>query len=515
MNRTKRWLPFTLCAALLCDCASTQKPGAVQPPGETGDQLTVEKGNVQKELPPASAAQREVRFPKIERAMTSSGLELNTVQLTQLPIVEIKLVIRSGSASDPADIPGLAQLTAAMLKEGTTKHNSARLAEAIDFLGASLSVNNDEDRVYIDMQALSEHFEEALALVAEVATKPVFDQDELNKLKKREEARLQLQSQSPRFLADREFNKALYGAHPYAHVDTNLAVLKKLKRQDLAAWHLRNFAPNNAFLVVTGNVSAEVVRQSAEKVFGSWTKRKATAVQFPAPPTRKSREVVIVDRPQSVQSVIYYGNLAIARNDPDYIPLMVANQVLGGSAAARLFMDLREKQSLTYGAYSDVNEHQQVGPFMAYASVRNEVTEQAMTAFNAHLERIATEAPADAELADAKRYLIDRLPLRIDTPDKIADLVAELRTYGLPDDYWDHFGAEISAVTKEAAFAAAQKHIRPKQGMIVVVGEASAVRPALETYGPVTVYDTDGKLVVKPAVPQPVNPPSTTGAKNP
>jgi zinc protease len=496
-----------LCSSLwLCACGSTQTPeGTLPPPPGSETSVTFEKRPVAKQPPPQSGTQREVKFPKIARSQTSSGLELNVVELNQLPVVQILLVVRSGGAADPEKQPGLAQLTAAMLKEGTYKRSSAKLAEAVDFLGARFGTGNDEDSAYVSMQALSEHFDEALGIVAEVATKPSFDEGELKKLKKREIARLQLQSQSPRFLADREFHAALYGSHPYAHIDTTPQVVKAVTRKQLAAWHARHFAPNNAFLVVAGKVTAEQVKQSADKAFAGWSARPSRALTMQTDsdrfPTRDGREVVIVDRPKSVQSVIYYGNLAIARSDPDYVPLMVANQVLGGSAAGRLFMDLREKRSLTYGAYSDVDERKEVGPFMAFASVRNEVTADAMQAFNEHLERIVREAPAAAELADAQRYLIDRFPLRIETPDKIASLVAELRTHHLPDDYWDHFGSEIARVTPDAALAAAKKHIRPSQGVIVVVGEAAVVRPALQAYGPVTVVDTDGKLVVQTPAP--------------
>jgi predicted Zn-dependent peptidase len=216
---------------------------------------------------------------------------------------------------------------------------------------------------------------------------------------------------------------------------------------------------------------------------------------------RDTREVILVDRPKSVQSVIYYGNLALPRAHPDFTPLLVANQVLGGSAASRLFMDLREKRSLTYGAYSDVDDRVQVGPFNAFASVRNEVTAQAMAAFSEHLDRIVREPPSDRELADAKRYLVDRLPLRIETPDKIAGMVSQLRLYGLSDDYWDTFGPQIERVTPEAALAAAQKYIRPAKSVIVVVGEAAAVKPALDGYGAITVVDVEGELVVKAEAP--------------
>jgi zinc protease len=487
------------CALFLAACGG----GPQQPAPQTGapaggTAVGAAKPAAPRVTPPVAGPRREVRFPAITRAQTAKGLELDMIEMRQLPVVQISLVVRSGGATDPEKLPGLAQLTAAMLKEGTLKKSSAKLAEAVDFLGASLNVGSDEDSLVISMQALSEHFEQALEIVAEVATKPAFSQDELEKLRKRELARLELSSQSPHFLARREFNKALYGVHPYAHVDTTPDVVKRIKRSDLQQWHKRYVVPNNAFLTVVGAVSPDAVKASAERVFGAWQTREVPVIAADAPAPRSAREVVLVDRRNSVQSVIYYGNLALARNDPDYIPLTVANQVLGGSAASRLFMDLREKRSLTYGAYSDIDERVHVGPFLSYASVRNEVTAEAMAAFHEHLRRIVAEPASAAELAAAKRFLIDRFPLRIETPDKIAQLLVELRTYGLPDDYWDRFGPAIEGVTAEAAFAAAKKHIRPEQGLIVVVGEAAAVKPALDAYGPVTVVDIDGKLVVKP-----------------
>jgi zinc protease len=493
-NRRTRW---ALASALLASCASAPPPAASLPSARAVH-VSAPTATVPKELPPGSGPRRDMRFPSVVRSETKQGLELNSVELRQLPLVQIKLVVRSGSAADPDELPGLAHLTGAMLREGTLQRNSAQLAEAIDFLGASLQVGNDTDRVVIGIEALVEHFQEALGLIAEIATSPAFNQAELEKLKKRELARLELRTQNPQFLAQRELHKVLYPGHPYAHIDTTPAVVRKLKREDLVNWHRRYFAPNNAFLVVTGAVSAEQVSASAERAFARWTKRQVPAAKAPELAARTKREVIIVDRRPSVQSVIYHGNLALPRGSADFIPLLVSNQVLGGSAAGRLFMDLREKRSLTYGAYSAVGERVQVAPFTAYASVRNEVTSDAMAGFEEHLRRIVSQPADPGELTAAKHYLIDRFPLRIETADKIADLIADLRMYGLPDDYWDHFGQAIDQVTAEQALSAAQKYIRPDQSVIVVVGEATVIKPALEAYGPVTVVDINGQLVVKP-----------------
>jgi len=454
-----------------------------------------------REAPPASAAPREIHFPPIAHANTTSGLEVNTVGLHGVPVVQIKLVVRAGSARDPQDLQGTAQILAQMLKEGTTKHSSVQLAEAVDFLGAQLGIHNDEEHIAINVQALAEQLPEALALVAELATQPTFDAREFDKLKKRELDRLSLMAQNPSFLAQREFLKHVYGTHPYARFDTTKDVLKRIKRSDLAAFHKRYFAPNNAYLVVVGDVTPESVVASANKVFAGWAQRAVPEQQYPTTPVRNARDIVLVDRPESVQSKIVIGNLALSRKDPDYVPLLVANQVLGGSAASRLFMDLREKQSLTYGAYSSVEEGVVPVPFRATAAVRNEVTAQALKGFFSHLERIRQEPATALEVEHAKRLLVDSFPLHIETPGEIAGLVSELRTYGFPDDYWDGFREQIQAVTPERALEAAQRYITPESAVVVVVGKAAAVKDALSAYGPVRVIDTAGALVSADAQP--------------
>lgn len=452
-----------------------------------------------REDPPASAAPRDIHFPAIARKATGSGLELNTVEMRQLPIVQIELVIRSGSASDPENLPGLAQLVSSMLKEGTSKRDSAKLAEAVEYLGADLAVSNDEENVFISMRALSEHVEQAMSIVAEVAMRPAFSDAELKKLKKRELDRLALEANDPYSLVSREFYKALYGSHPYAHVDTTKEVVERVSRADLQKWHKANFAPNNAFMVVVGDVSAEQVSTLADKAFKGWAPRKIVEPTYAAPPTRDARQIVLVDRPASVQSVIFVGNLALDRKSADYVPLMVANQVLGGSAASRLFMDLRERRSLTYGAYSRIYEGEQIAPFRAYSAVRNEVTAEAMSGFMEHLARIVTEPAAPEEVEAGKRYLIDRFPLDIDTAGKIAHLVSNLRIFGLPDDYWDGYRAQIAQVSPQAALTAAQRYVTPDKAVIVVVGKAADVKSVLDQYGQVTVIDIQGKVIPQSA----------------
>ena len=291
-----------------------------------------------------------------------------------------------------------------------------------------------------------------------------------------------MQYGDPSQLARREFYRIAYGAHPYAHVDATAAGIERIRRADLQAWHRAHVVPNNSFLVVAGSVTGEQVTAAAERAFRTWRRRDVPALAYPELAPRTAREVVVVSRPGSVQSVICVGNLAIARSHPDWVSLTVANQVLGGSPAARLFMDLRERRSLTYGAYSSVDDLAEPGPFRARAAVPNDRTVPAMDAFMEHLTRIVGEEVPTEELGHAEQFLSDSFPLYIDTPARLAWMVAELRTFGLPDDYWDGYRSQIRAVTSAEALRAAQAHIHPDTAIVVVVGDASVVAEPLRRY---------------------------------
>jgi zinc protease len=445
-----------------------------------------------REPPPESGPAREIRFPAIVRSTLANDFELNTVRAGSLPVVYLRFVVRSGDATDPADEPGTAGFVAAMMKEGTRERSSAELAEDIAFLGADMETGTGRETLVITLRCLSEHLSEAMDILADVALHPAFDSGELRALKEREGDRLRQAANQPRWLAARALYRELYGEHPYAQIDTTAEAIEAISRTDLRRWHRDHVIPNDSFLVAVGDVDPDEVEGLARRHFGNWRSRSVREPTYAEPPTRSEREIVVVDRPQATQSVIYVGNLALPRSSPDFVPLLVANQVLGGSASSRLFMDLRERQGLTYGAYSAVRESPQVAPFIAFAAVQNDFTEAAMAGFVDHLQRIASEQAADAEIADARRYLADSFPLQIETAGRIAAMVEELRVYGLEDDYWESYLGAVRGVTGERAFAAAQRYIRPSEALIVAVGSAARIAEPLRYYGPVRVEDTSG-----------------------
>lgn len=484
----------TLWAVSLSGCGSTPAPTPTESTAPTAGNEAAEApvAAAPRQPPPASAAPRDVHLPPVVRSTLRNGLEVNTVRADRLPVAYVRLVVRSGLARDPEALPGLASFVADMLKEGTTTRSSAELADAVEYLGASLDIAADQDSLAIQMRATSDQLDAILTILGDVAMHPAFAADEIERVKAREADRLQVTYSDPSSLARREFYRLAYGQHPYAHVDINDATLEHLTRADLVAWHRTHFVPSNAFLVVVGDVDPDAVRRSSERVFRAWRGAAVPPLVLPDVPERTEREILLVHRPGSVQSVIAVGNLSIPRAHQDFIALDVANQVLGGSPASRLFMDLRERRSLTYGAYSSVDELVGVSPFRARAAVPNGRTAPAMDGFMEHLERIVHEAPSAEETADAERYLSDSFPLQIDTFGRVAYMVGYLRTFQLPDDYWDTYRTQIRSVTPEQALQAAQAHIHPDRAVVVVVGDANVVAEPLARWGTVHMVSTEG-----------------------
>lgn len=495
-NRQSVWASLRSAALVMALAGASACGGAPASSAETTPAPAEASAEKARETPPASAAPRDVKFPAVERFVLANGLEVNVVPSHALPIVYASLIVKSGGEANPPNLPRLSHLVAAMLEEGTKTRTSVQIAEEIEYLGSSISVGDSQENITVGVGALKDTFEKAFEILGDVALNPVFSEAELKKLKTRENDRLTMRENDPKYLARREFSRAVYGAHPYAIVDTTKDAVKKAKRADLVGWHKKHFVPSNAALVVVGDVTAEQVKAVTERVFGAWKGKPLPAVKYPSVPERTTREIIVVDRPGSEQSVIYIGNVALRRASPDYVPLLVANQVLGGAASSRLFMDLREKRSLSYGAYSTVDDGVDTGTFIALANVRNDVTKEALAAFLEHLDRIVKEAPPEAELREATRFLTDRFPLDIDSARSIAGLVSELRIFGLPDDYWETYRSQISRVTPAEALGAATKYIQPDRAVMVVVGKAEVVVPALEAYGKVTVVDRQGKPVV-------------------
>lgn len=451
------------------------------------------KADLRKSVP-AALAPVSFDVPRPVEFTLSNGLRVVMIEQQRLPLVSYRLAFFSGDINDPADSTGLTSAMASMLTEGTESYASKQLAEQIERLGASVAASVSDDFTVLAASALSIYNSEILRLLAEVLLTPTFPENELDLYRRNSIENLKFQRSQPGFLANEQTARLLYGEHPYSKVSPTPEDIEKLSRDALVAFHQKSFVPNNALLIVVGDVGREALEKELEERFGEWEQGSVASAKFAAPPKRAKRTLTIVDRPGSAQSNIVLSNLAIKRTDPDYFPFLVMNQVLGAGASSRVFMNLREEKGYTYGAYTRFDTKRLAGDFEATAEVRTAVTGDSLKEFFYELGRIRETRVSDEELADAKSFLTGVFPIRAETQEGLTNLIVNQHLYGLPDDYLQSYRTNVDAITAEDVMRVAKKYVRPEEIAMVIVGDAEEILPQAKTYtDDIEIFDTDGK----------------------
>ena len=449
-----------------------------------------------KNLAPVSKEILKVKLPRPYEAKLPNGLTVLILEDHRLPLVAVDFTFQgAGALWEPADQHGLASVTAQMLREGTPNRKSKAINEEIDRLGASFFSNapyGDED-ASAGASGLSDNVDAWFPLAADLILNSNFPADELAKLKQRLKVQLLQQRQQPSFLASEQFSKAVYGSHPAATISATPESIESLTSEKLAQWHKERYTPQNTLLGVAGDVNPQEFVAKLNTWLANWQKTDFVPPSTPPTSPVKDRQVFMVDRPGSVQTTLAMGNIAINRTSPDYPSMEVMNQVLGAGAAARLFLNLREAKGYTYGVYSRFTAVQYAGPFRAGGDARTEVTEGAMTEFWKEFRRIRDERVPDSELDDARRAVVASFALSLENSNELLNFAEEQKLYGLPADYWDNYPAQISAVSAEEVQRVARKYVDPDNMQIVAVGDAKTIVPILEKYGPVQLFDLQGK----------------------
>ena len=451
-----------------------------------------------KNLAPVSKDVLQVNLPRATEATLSNGLTVLIMENNRLPLVSIQYnVSGAGPLYEPSDAVGLASITAQMMRQGTKSRTATQLAEDLARMGANLTVSSGfgSSAATVNASGLSDNFDEWFALANDVLLNPSFPNDELERLKQRLRVALRQQRTSAQFLASERFARAVFGDHPAGNVSAATATIDSVTPEIMAKWHRDRYSPQNSILGITGDVKASELVPKLEKMLASWKRTDMKEVLPPNPKAASARTVHLVNRPNSVQTSLFLGNLAIDRRDPDYIPLVVANYVLGGGASGRLFLNLREEKGYTYGAYSTFSALKYPGRWMVYADARTEVTEGTMTEFVREIERMRNEPVSTAELDVAKRAITASFALSLEDKDQLLNYGVIQKLYGYPADYWDTYPAKIMAVTAADIQRVSQKYMNLNALQIVAVGDSAKIRTVLEKYGPIELYDADGNRV--------------------
>jgi zinc protease len=440
--------------------------------------------------PPAlPAAATEARLPTVHRARLPNGIELAVVEHRALPVLHVRVLLRgAGSRFDPPGRPGLAAFMAELLREGAGAMDSRAIAEAFDGAGARLATETDADATTLALDTLPERAEQTLALLGAMLVGPTFSSVELERLRRRELDRIAQSMADPPWLSQRPMHRALFGeAHPYGAYDTTAAALRAIGRDEVSRFHREHVRGGAITVVAVGSMAPETFTLMASRAFGAIPSGGVARVEPPAPPSRAARSILLVDRPESQQAYVRVGRVGPRRTDPSWPALSVANQVLGAAPSSRLFVDLRERRSLTYGVYSRMSARVDPGVVSASGATRIERTGEFVRALLEHLDRMGTEPVPEDELARARRVVQNRLPTGIATAGDVASRVAELSLFGLEDRALDTFLREVSGVDAAAVREVGRRFYATGDSVIVVVGPARTLRPILAGLGPVTV----------------------------
>ena len=488
-------------------------PDPTAPPKPEAETASVESKEPWRNTAPAAGPAPKAQLPSAKRLELSNGMALYVVEAHHLPVVAANLVLRSGSAADPSDFPGLAGFTAAMLDEGTAKRDALQIANEVYALGATLNTGTQTDGSNASVKALKQNAGAAMSILSDVVLNPSFPDKEVERIRNDRVTALLQQRDQPWPTALRVMNACLFGpGHPYGHTALGTEeALKKMTRADLVKLYQSTFSPKNAALIMVGDVSEAEARKLAQDAFGSW-KGSATPASMPAAGATIASRAVIVDKPGSNQTMLLAGQMGVKRSDPDYEKLDVMNTVLGGLFSSRINLNLREDKGYSYGAFSFIGQNRGVGPLMAGAAVRGDVTGPSIEEVLKEVTKIRDGGVTAEELRMAKDSIVRSLPANFETTGSTAGTMASIYLFDLPLDYYQTLPARIEAITTNEVLDVAKKHLVPERMVVVAVGDRSKIESQISklNLGTIAFRDADGKEVTGASG----GPPSSPGSSN-
>ncbi len=452
-------------------------------------------------IPPAGPPPA-LRVPAQQRFVLGNGLRVRLVEYHRLPIVALHLVLEAGGVHDPADRPGLASFTAAMATEGTRTRSATRISDEVGFIGASLSAGAAFDAAFVSGSSLSRHLPRLLELMADVTVNPAFGAEDFARVQDQRRVALVQQRDSPGAVAAKAFAGLFWGSHPYGHwLMGTEASLAAMTPEDLRRYHAARWRPGAAELVVVGDVEAARLRPLLEAAFAAWPASAPATAPQPAV-AGAARRAVLVEKAGAPQTYVMMGMPGIARGSPDYAPVQVAFQILGGGSASRLFRNLREEKGYTYGTYARADARRLGGASLVVGSVKAAQTREALEALLAEVEALRKEPVSAQELEDAKSALVLSLPSDFVTAAGIAGRLAEQVVHGLPDDWFERYAEAVRRVTAADVLRVARRDLDLARLTTVMVGDPAVVKGQLEglPIGSVEVRPDPGAAAPGPRV---------------
>ncbi len=462
---------------------------------------------VDRAKPPVPKPAREIEIGEYQSFTMKNGLQVFVVENHKLPRLQFSIQLKHDPILE-GEKAGFVSMAGNLMGTGTTSRTKSQLDEEIDFIGATLSTSAGG----LFASSLTKHTDKLLELITDVLYNPSFKQSELDKIKTQTLSGLSAGKDDPGTIAANVRSVLLYGKdHPYGEITTEKSV-EAITLEDCINYYQKYFRPNNAYLVMVGDISFKEAKKIADKNFGNWKEGEIESQKFRVPTTPEKTYVALVDRPASVQSIINFAypiNLKIGSEE--VLKARVMNQILGGNFSSRLNQNLREKHGYTYGSGSQLTSDNLVGRFTASASVRNEVTDSAIYELMNELKRVANEPVSADELLAAKASIAGSFGRSLEQPQTIASFAVNTARYNLPKDYYSTFLQRLESVSVDDVQSIAKKYIRPDQAYIEVVGRGSEIADKLKQFGEVKYYDIHGNEYTPDT--QPEIPPGLTAEK--
>lgn len=432
----------------------------------------------QQEQPPAPSAPRSVQFPKPVEKSLKNGLRVVVVERPGSSLVSAQVSIKQGGEVDPPQLAGLADMTATLLTRGTEKRTAPEIAEAIEALGGSLESAARWDVSLANVTIMNSRLEPAMEILADVVRRPTFKQEEIDRLRQQTQDELSVAMSQPGTLARFVASRVVFGDAPYGHpLAGTLESIERIKRDDIVRLHSTYYRPDNAILVIGGDIKAEDAFNIAERIFGDWAKPSTPA---PAPSAETAREltaaskprVVVVDMEHAGQAAVVLARSGLKRTDPEYFRGLVTNSVLGGGYSARLNQEIRIKRGLSYGASSALDVRRGIGPFLAATQTKNESGAIVASLLIDELGRLSSDAVADTELTPRKAALMGNFARNLETSDGLVAQVGSLALYGLSLDEINSYLNNVQAITASDVQKFAGARLDTKGANIIIVGNA-------------------------------------------
>jgi len=452
----------------------------------------------QQKTPPAPGAARPLNLPKITEKKLANGLTVVMAPLPNVPKISAILTFRSATtASDREAHPGIAQIAASVANEGTDSRTSKQIKEELRSIGGTLGLGSDADSTTMTASSLSEFSPRLFELMSDVAQHPSFPETEVKLAQENTIQQIRAGRADPGFLVNERFQKAVFGNHPYAFVVPDEKSISALTRNDLRAFVTKFYIPNAAHLIVVGDIDVDKTFAEIEKAFAGWKSGTVPPDENPAVPTRDKRQIYFVDRPGSIQSAIYIGNVSIPRKDKDYFAIRTANTIYGGSFYSRLTRNIRETKGYTYSPFSSANTLAKSGSFVAGAFVRNEVTGPTLLEIFYELDRMRVLPVTDEELNAAKEFSTGNFSVELASQFGLAGRINTIYTYDLDKNFINDFRPKIEGLTTADIQRAAAKYFDTYHAAIVIVGDWEKVKDQVTPFGDVTIYDVEGNVKTK------------------